>query len=73
MVEYLNKLNIEGSISKYKKTPLSSHIVFTIEKKASIGNFLKSIEKHRELFFWKNSQINKVIKSFIILSVAARH
>jgi hypothetical protein len=73
MVEYLNKLNIEGSISKYQKTPLSSHIVLTIEKKASIGNFLKSIEKHRELFFWKNSQINKVIKSFIILSVAARH
>lgn len=73
MVEYLKKLNIEGSISKYKKTPLSSHIVFTIENKASIGNFLKSIEKHRELFFWKNSQINKVIKSFIILSVAARH
>lgn len=73
MVEYLKKLNIEGSISKSPKTPLSSHIVFTIENKASIGNFLKSIEKHRELFFWKNSQINKVIKSFIILSVAARH
>lgn len=73
MVEYLNKLNIEGTINKYQKTPLSSHIVFTIKNKASIGNFLKSIEKHRELFFWKNSQINKVIKSFIILSVAARH
>ena len=71
--KYLNKLNIKGRIHRYAKTHNSSHIVFTIDNKTSVHNFFNIIKKHRELFFWKKEQLELILKSFIIMSVAARH
>lgn len=74
IVKYLNKLEIDGRIySAQEKSHNSSHVVLTIDNKTSLSNFIKSIKKHRELFFWKQEQIDIVMKSLIIISVAARH
>ena len=73
ILEYLNKLNIKGRISEYAKNQNSTHIVFTIDDKTSIRNFVNIIEKHSNFFFWKKEQIYLILKSMIIISVAARH
>jgi len=69
----LNKLDVKGRISEYEKNPNSNHIVFTIDNKTCVQNFVNILKQHRELFFWKKEQIELIIKSFIIISVAARH
>jgi hypothetical protein len=73
IVEFLNKLDTEARISQYEKSHSSTHIVLTIDNKVSVCNFVNVIKQHRELFFWKQEQIELIIKSFIIISVAARH
>lgn len=50
IVKYLNTQSVEGRISEYEKTLISSHIVLTIENK-SVQNFVKIIKEYRELFF----------------------
>lgn len=73
IVEFLNKLNIHSNITTYAKSPSYNHIVLTAEGNLSISNFIKSIEIYTDLYFWKQPQIDKLKKSLIITSVAARH
>lgn len=72
IIEYLNKLDIKATIYKYEKNKHSSHIVI-IENKVSIRNFINIIKHNKDFFFWKKEQINLIINSLVIISVAARH
>jgi hypothetical protein len=49
--KYLNKLDVKGRISEYEKNPNSNHIVFTIDNKTCVQNFVNILKQHRELFF----------------------
>ena len=73
IVGYLNKLDVKVEISQYNKSNDSNHIVLTIEDKVKIRKFINIIKQHRDFFFWKKEQINLIINSLVIVSIAARH
>lgn len=72
ILQYLTTQSVNGRIFEYVKTLNSNHIVLIIENK-SVHNFVKIIKEYRELFFWKKEQIEIIIDSLVIISVAARH
>ena len=73
IVGYLNKLDVKVETSQYNKSNDSNHIVLTIENIVNIRKFINIIKQHRDLFFWKKEQINLIINSLVIVSIAARH
>ena len=73
IVVYLNKLDVKAGITQYNKSNDSNHIVLTIQDKVNVRNFINIIKQHRDFFFWKKEQINIIMNSLVIVSIAARH
>ena len=73
IVGYLNKLDVKAGISQDDKSNDSNHIVLTIQDKVNVRNFIYIIKQHRDFFFWKKEQINLIMNSLVIVSIAARH
>lgn len=74
MTKFLKGYKINARVDQRRRNDDGRLIIqLVLEGPTSIGKYIKLIQDHRELMYWKEEQIDLIINVLVILSVSATH